>query len=519
MVIVGGAASLGMEMAASRLLAPYFGSSLYIWACLIGLILLYLTVGYYVGGRLVDRRPSGRLLYTLTTIAALWMGAIPLVSKPFLLWSQQAFSTYSEGLFIGTLVSVLLLFSVPTILLGCVSPFAIRLQVQQVGKSGRIAGMLYAISTGGSILGTFLPVLVFIPNVGTANTFLILASSLLVASVLGLVVESTIRFPERKLHQHKSLLTILLLIPLLGTTLGLQGPIKPPYTSGGSGELKAEKESAYNYIQVVQVGDETRLILNEGLGVHSIYNPHQELTRGPWDYFAVAPFFNNAPFRQEQVKDVCVIGLGAGTVPHQFNTIYGKDQVQIDGIEIDPEIVNMGRKYFDMNQPNLNVVVEDGRPYLNGTDKKYDVIGIDAYQQPYIPFQLTTTEFMQEVRNHLTSTGVAVLNAGRTGDDYRLVDAMAKTMKTVFPNVYKIDTTSRFTNTLIIATNAETSLDNFATNLQNVNNPLLRQIANNSLSSGNIREETEARAYFTDDQAPIEQLINMIIFGEVQKRQ
>src|SRR5437867_1166500 len=187
LVFVAGASSLAVELSASRLLAPYFGTSLFVWANLIGLILLYLTIGYYVGGRLSDRFPRPEVLYLLTTVAAFLIGLIPLISSPILLWSLSAFATYSVSVFYGSLVSVILLFAIPMILLGCVSPFAIRLRIEQVGKSGRTAGQLYAISTAGSILGTFLPVLFLIPTIGTYRTFFTFAVALLLISIIGMI--------------------------------------------------------------------------------------------------------------------------------------------------------------------------------------------------------------------------------------------------------------------------------------------------------------------------------------------
>ena len=149
LVFVAGACSLAVELSASRLLAPYFGTSLFVWANLIGLILLYLTIGYYIGGRLADRYPRPAVLYMLTICASILIGLIPFISRPILLWSLTSFATFSVSIFYGSLVSVILLFAVPMILLGCVSPFAIRLSVEQVIRSGRTAGQLYAISTAG----------------------------------------------------------------------------------------------------------------------------------------------------------------------------------------------------------------------------------------------------------------------------------------------------------------------------------------------------------------------------------
>ncbi len=523
LVFVSGACSLAVELSASRLLAPYFGTSLFIWANLIGLILLYLTMGYYIGGRLADRYPRPVVLYSMTAIAAFLIGVIPFLSRPILSWSQSAFATYSIGVFYGSLVSVILLFALPMIILGCVSPFAIRLRIDQLGKSGRTAGSLYAISTVGSILGTFLPVLWLIPSIGTYRTFFTFAVALLLVSVVGLAASRPANpasddangLPRRKNPFNKNVLSILLLIPMALSIFAIRGPIKPAFGSNGGGTLLAERESVYNYIQVVQVGDETQLILNEGIGIHSIYNPKSVLTGGEWDYFMIAPYFNNPPFTPAQVRKVAIIGLGAGTAVREFTDAYGP--IPIDGVEIDGTIVDLARQYFHMNEPNLHVILQDGRYWLDTTSQKYDDIAIDAYQQPYVPFQLTTREFFQTVRDHLTPTGVAVINAGRTGSDYRLVNALAATMHSVFPNVYIIDT-ARFENSEVIGTNAHTSLSNFAANIAQISNTYLEQVGANSLAYGNIREEQSRTVYFTDDRAPVEQLIDAIILGAVENQ-
>ncbi|HLI08632.1 MAG TPA: fused MFS/spermidine synthase [Ktedonobacteraceae bacterium] len=524
LVFVAGAASLAVEMSASRLLAPYFGTSLFVWANLIGLILLYLTIGYYLGGRIADRYPRPDVLYMLTVVAAFLIGLIPFISRPILDWSLSAFVNVSISVFYGSLVSVILLFAVPMILLGCVSPFAIRLRVEQVGRSGSIAGQLYAISTAGSIVGTFLPVLVLIPDIGTYRTFFTFAVALLLTSIVGLIFSRSVTGTgsdgrngngkaRRKGRFNKKLLSILLLIPMWLAMISIHGPIRPANGSNGGGTLIAERESAYNYIQVVRVGSQIQLVLNEGVGIHSIYDPNAILTGGPWDYFMVAPLFNNPPFSPQQVKRVAIIGLGAGTIAREMTAVYGP--IPIDGVEIDGTIVQLARQYFDMNEPNLHVIVQDGRYFLRTTRQHYDEIAIDAYQQPYVPFQLTTVEFFREVRAHLTSTGVAVINAGRTDTDYRLVDTLAETMRAVFPDVYIIDT-GYYENSLVIGTNQPTSMINFWANSRELTNHLLATVATYSIRLGHIREEQTAHVYYTDDRAPVEQLIDEMIFDAVQ---
>jgi predicted membrane-bound spermidine synthase len=521
LVFVAGATSLAVELSASRLLAPYFGTSLFVWANLIGLILLYLTVGYYVGGRLADRYPYPMVLYALTSVAALCIGVIPLIARPILSWSLTAFASLSVGEFYSSLVSAILLCAAPMILLGCVSPFAIRLLVGQVRESGRISGRLYAISTAGSIVGTFLPVLILIPNIGTRYTFMVFAVALLFVSVVGLIMSSiqtnnlhTINRSKKLFSDIKHMTPILLFIPLLLMLTGLQGPIKAVSGIGDGSVLVAERESLYNYIQVVRLGDSTLLALNEGLAIHSIYNPHSILTDGPWDYFSIAPYFNNPPFTPKLVRRVCIIGLGAGTIPRELTAAYGP--IPIDGVEIDPAIVDLGRAYFAMNEPNLHVIIQDGRYYMDTTSQRYDMIGLDAYQQPYVPFQLTTVEFFRTLQAHLAPTGVVMMNVGQVGTDTRLVTAMAQNLRSVFPSVYIISS-PRSSYSLVVATAAPTKLANFWINTRRLGNPVLRTVAWEVRTAGNVHAEKTAKVVFTDDRAPVEQLIDSIIFNVVQQ--
>src|SRR5579863_1170363 len=387
--------SLALEMCASRLLGAFFGTSLYIWASIIGLILIYLTVGYFIGGRLADRYPSERLLCSLTAIAALTISLLPFISQGILNWSITGLQQISVSIFVSSLLGTILLFAIPVTLLGLVSPFAIRLVTKDIQRSGRSSGSLYAISTFGSILGAFLPVLWMIPTFGVRRTLLIFGALLFAASLWGL---------RPRWRPAFVIVLILLVLPL--------GPLKDiPY-------LMYDQESLYNYIQVTQLPDGTRqLILNEGEAIHSIYYPDQNkvLTGWCWDYFLAAPYFNTG-FTPQKLHRVCIVGLAAGTIAHQYTQVYGP--VPIDGVEIDPAIVNVGRKYFNMNEPNLHIYEQDGRTFMDTTHQQYDVVAIDAFQQPYIPFQLTTREFFTEIRSHLSATGVVALNTGHTTNDY-----------------------------------------------------------------------------------------------------
>ncbi len=494
LVFVSGMTSLALEMCASRLLGAYFGTSLYIWASLIGLILVYLTVGYFIGGRLADRYPSEEALCTITAMAALSTSILPFVSQSILTWSITGLAQVSVSIFLSSLLGTILLFAVPVTLLGLVSPFAIRLATKDIVQSGRVSGSLYAISTCGSILGAFLPVLWLIPTFGVRRTLLIFGALLFAASLWGLRLRWRPAF---------ALVLLALVLPL--------GPLKDiPY-------LIYEQESLYNYIQVTQQPDGTRqLILNEGQAIHSIYypNPDTVLTGWYWDYFLAAPYFN-AGFKPQKLHRVGIIGLAAGTIAHQFTKVYGP--VPIDGVEIDPAIVNVGRKYFDMNEANLHVYVQDGRTFLDTTSARYDLVAIDAFQQPYIPFQLTTREFFTTIRSHLSSTGVVVLNTAHTTHDYRLVQAFINTMSQVFPSVSTLNVPGTF-NTEVMATVQPTSISTFRANLaQFAPTSVMGQVA--SEVSPVVREGHADRGIvFTDDRAPIEQITDQLLLSYIQQQ-
>lgn len=500
LVFIGGMCSMFLEMSASRLLAPYFGTSLFIWANLIGLVLIYLSAGYFLGGRLADRYPSMRLLSILTTIAALAAGLIPFISKPVLDWSVSGMTEVNASVFYSSLLAVILLFGVPITLLGMVSPFAVRLSTRSVGSTGRSAGGLYALSTVGSIVGTFLPVLLLIPNIGVKRTILTASVALLAASLYGL------RFWERI---GSAVPGMLLLLPLLLPQVVPLGALK--VTPG----MIYHQESFYNYIQVVQTSDGTRqLVLNEGEAIHSVYNPNQILTSWYWDYFLAMPYFN-AGERASNVKSMAIIGLAAGTIARQFTAVYGP--VPIDGVEIDPAIVDVGRRYFAMTEPNLHVHVADGRTFMRASHGTYDVVAIDAFQQPYIPFQLTTKEFFEDIRAHLSPTGVLCLNTGHTGTDYRLAQAFVNTLSQVFPSVYAFNVPNTF-NTEIVATNSPTTLTTFRDNLTRVPaDSLLGQVAAEVLPVARVARPEAGGIVFTDDQAPVEQLTDQLILNYIQQ--
>jgi len=502
-VFISGMTTLAVELSASRLLGNVFGTSNLVWANVIGLMLLYLTVGYFIGGRWADRSPKFTTLFQIILWGSFLNASIPMIARPIVTASGEAVFGAQASLALGSFISILVLFSVPVTLLGMVSPFVIRLAVTDVASSGKVVGQIYAISTLGSLLGTFLPVLFIIPELGTVRTFLLFSSILFIVAFIGLF------------WVDKRRAIFYLWMPIVVALLAvytLNGPLRPPAPNA---TLLYEEESSYNYIQVQEDTEGFRyLYLNEGQGIHSQWHPTTIFYGKTWDFFLTGPYFNEPPYTADEVESLLVIGLATGTIPRQYTTVYG--EIPIDGVEIDPKIIEAGEQFFGMNNdemPNLTSYAQDGRYILNQLDKQYTVIGIDAYRPPYIPWHLTTVEFFQEVKDHLTEDGVMVINVGRTDTDRRFVDALTNTLSYVYPSIHAMDVPYSF-NTILVATNQPTESDNLLENMQFRSddvNPILYDIL--SLGAASLVPTETNDILFTDDRAPVETLVDSLVLN------
>src|SRR5215210_6756212 len=252
LVFVVGTGSLGAEIAAVRLLSPYFGASTIVWANTIGVVLVALSIGYWLGGRWADRNPTMRGLCLLTLIAAALLAVVPFAADPLLDFAVEALDEISAGAFFGSLVAVLVLVAVPVMLLGAASPWALRLAVERVEHAGQVAGRLYALSTAGSLFGTLVSALVLIPLVGTRRTFLLFALAIALVSVWGLR-------PLRRYALAPIGIVILIMLPV--------GTLK----ASDDGKVIYETETPYQYARVVEDEDGKRTLeLNEGQAYHSV---------------------------------------------------------------------------------------------------------------------------------------------------------------------------------------------------------------------------------------------------------
>ncbi|RME56040.1 MAG: spermine synthase, partial [Deltaproteobacteria bacterium] len=378
---VCGGGALALELTASRLLAPVFGTSMIVWSAIIGSTLVDLTAGYWFGGWLADRRPEEGLLYRLMTVAAVLTGIIPFLAHPILQWGWRATNRLAVGGVVGAFFVLLLLFALPVALLGAVSPFVLRLVIPAVTSAGRTAGKLSAVATLGSLVGALLPALVLVPLFGTRHTFLVVA-----LVVIALAVWGFLRLSRQKAAALSATLGLLLALGYLPLRhIPIIAYEKAIY----------ETESVYNYIQVVERGRGSGkgvfLRLNESKNDHSVYRPNRTFTYQVWDYAAITPMLTpDFDPVEHPISRVALIGGAAGTMARILTRVYGP--VPIDHVEIDPKVIEVARKYFGLTEKNIHVHNEDGRAFLARSHERYDVVLVDAYQIPYIPFHLTTTE-------------------------------------------------------------------------------------------------------------------------------
>jgi spermidine synthase len=482
MVFVVGASSLGAEIAAARLIAPYFGASTIIWANTIATVLLALSVGYVLGGKLADRRADLNGLCVIALIAAAMLALVPFIANPFLRLSVHALGALSVGGFLGSLAAVLVLVAVPVLLLGMVSPYANRLALGRVTDAGTVTGRLYAISTAGSLVGTFASALLLIPLVGTRRTFIAFAI------VLAVVAAASAR--PRWLLLVPIAICALLAVPPPGVGADVAGA-----------RVIYSAETPYQYARVLQFGDGARwLELNEGVAIHSVYLPWSYLTGGYWDDFLVLPLAVGlgVPGR------VAILGDAAGTVARAYGHYF--PGTRVDAVELDGELTTIGKRYFHLGGPNLHLYTADARPWLASTSARYDDIFLDAYRQPYIPFYLLTREFFASVRAHLNRGGMVIVNVGHIPGSDALEKVVAATLHSVFPVVARDPVSNA--NSLVLASDASFS----GARILAGRAKLPSALAGLATTVGDrLAPPLHGGSVYTDDRAPVEWLTDLSI--------
>jgi spermidine synthase len=414
---LSGIAVTAMEISATRIVAPFVGSSSIVWTNVIGVVLAALSVGYYVGGRLAEKRPDINILLAVILGTGIFFLAVPYVANPIIraLMALTAGKSAFVQIFFGSALITVVLFGLPLVVLGMVSPFLIKVYSSAPdSKVGIAAGSISALSTVGSIIGTFLPTLWLIPQFGTKRTILVFAFLLVLLGAAGMASKNP------KMISF-ALIGFTAFTPYVGAVRPDQGMIY-------------ETESAYQYIQVRNYKGVRYLMFNQERGFQSKYDPKAVITGYYYDYFPLLPHLQG--YRKGTKVRVLLIGLAGAAISREFDHYLG-DDVVVDAIEVDPKAIEVSRQWFALDtQRHVNVINEDGRIFLDRTKNKYDLILVDAYQNAtYIPWTLTTQEFWRQVQARLKPRGIVSINVN-VWYITPLIRALANTQASIFRNVY-----------------------------------------------------------------------------------
>lgn len=494
-----GMSVMAVELGASRLLAPYFSSSQIVWTIIIGTIMIAMALGNIYGGKSADKSPNPDKLYGRILIAAVWIALIPVAGKYIVLGISALliFTVNNNFLIIAAFCACMVIFVFPLFLLGTVTPSLAKYSVSSLDDSGRTVGTLGAFNTIGSIIGTFVPTFVTIPAVGTSITFLIFAGILIVLSV--------IYFVSSRVGYKKIIISGVIFVSCCVFGHG-------DSFAFWQKDLTYEGESIYNYLQVSEDDKQVSLSTNVLFGVQSVCMKDDTLTGLYYDYAMAAPLM--VPDKNPDSMEVLILGMGTGTYATQCRKYFG--DMNIEGVEIDEKITKLSRKYFALPD-DINVTTYDGRAFLNASDRKYDVIMVDAYQDITIPFQMSSVEFFRLVKSHLNENGVMVVNMNMRGnDDGDINQYLADTISSVFGNVYTVEVDNS-TNRELFASDNNDMMGVLNDNISGIKDADLRFMMNK------VRDNSIAynagKLIMTDDNAPVELLgmkvIDKIIRDEV----
>lgn len=438
-VFVCGAVLMGLEMIGSRILAPYFGNSIFVWGSLISIFLAALTLGYYLGGVAADRWPRTHVMAALIAAPGAIIFALPFLYPTI----NRAIAQNGLGPRWDPLLASILLFLVPSVFLGTVSPFAVRLAAHAVAEVGTTAGLLYAISTAGSILGTIVTAFYLIGVAGVARTVHLLGL-VLVLLAAGMLLAG----------RRLAVAAALAVLAAGGGWLGLRGK-----AAADPGTV-FETDSFYHHIKVSDEGD-SRVMDFDNLRQSGMFRDDPARLKLMYSYYMSLAFV----FRPDPT-DVAVVGLGGGSLPKAYHKAF--PDLRIDAVEIDPEVLRVASTYFALQQdPRLRVHVQDGRLFFLKTARRYDLVFLDAYNSDTVPFHLVTREYHQEIRDRLKPGGVVAVNliSGVVGPQSKFFRALYKTLRQTFAEVYvfpvrwyRNELPTGLTNVILVATDARPRL-------------------------------------------------------------
>jgi spermidine synthase len=480
-VFVCGALVMIYEIIGSRLLSPYLGASTYVWTSLIGVILGALSLGYWLGGLIADKKPDLKILASVIFFAGGIVSATILLKDLILSFIAQM----PFGLEVKSVVAALLLFAPASVLLGFVTPYAVKLKMSALADSGKTVGRLYALSTVGSILGTFLAGFFLIPFVGSEKTLYLIG-----ATLIGL----SIALAPFALTAKNIAVLILFVMGIFVSELKV-------YFLRQTNDLH-DIDTEYSRVQVFQtVEPETKkpiraMAIDPFFTQSAMFLDSDELVLEYAQYYHLLRHF------KPDFRNTLLIGGAGYTFPRDYLAKYPNAKIEV--VEIDPQMTEIARRFFRLqDNPRLKITHQDGRIHLNQTaSDQYDLVLMDAFSSLFtVPFQLTTVEAVSQISRVLKDDGVVIFNLGGAikGDASRFLQAELKTYRQVFPKVYlfKINadfTDDRLQNMIIIACKGKNAapLTSDDPEISNLLNHLYTQEINTDLKT------------LTDDLAPVE---------------
>ncbi len=492
-VFISGAVLMSLEIVGSRVLAPNFGSSIFVWGSLISVVMAALSIGYYWGGWLSAREPSYGKLLLLLVIPGILIFFLPFIYPAVNDW----IASIDFGSRLNPLIACSVLFLLPGIFLGTISPYVIRLAATRLHTVGSTAGTLYAVSTCGSICGTLLTAFYLIPVLGVSNIIHTLGITLV---CLSLVVVPLVRLQGVSLSRA---------VATVSLTLGSMNMF---WTPAAWAKTILQKETFYHRIRVEE-DDEARYMyfdrtlqsamnLKDPTALRLIYSRYTSL---------------GFTFRPD-AKKMLIIGLGGGSIPKKIQKEF--PNIEIDAVEIDPEVIRIAKDHFNVKEgKNLRLHAQDGRLFLTRTQSQYDIILLDAYFTDAIPFHLTTKQFFELAQKRLTPNGIIVANliSAVTGPSGKIVRAFVRTQRQIYPQTYvfaarRADNVSLDTiqNVIVIATREKQRLDikEIVKRASAIDKGLFPDPIQDIALSYFDRPVPEDVPILTDDYAPTDDLLN-----------
>jgi spermidine synthase len=428
-VFTTGAVILVVEILGTRIIAPYYGTTVYVWSSLIGVTMLALTAGYFLGGYIADKRPNFDLLYGIILLSAGAVFTIPFMAPGVLT------VTNNLGSRLGALASAGILFTLPLLLLGMVSPFAVKLSINELKDAGLTAGSLYGVSTIGSFIGAISTGFFLIPTFGM-RAIIDIMTALLVIIAMGWFIAV-----------KKKKIPVAILLLLLFALAVKPHADDPSYRH--KTKVLFDKQTLYSKLKIVDyIGKYRGMIIDNAL--QTIYDRES----GEYD-IGYIKMFEAAALRRKNSKSVLAIGLGGGAI----DKIFKKKGFSVDNVEIDPVVAETAKTYFDFDG---KVIIDDGRHFVRNTKNTYDIIVLDAFNGFSIAQFLISKEAFLEMKKILNPGGMILVNTvGKLKNDGhgglpmdRLVFAVNSTLKTVFENVRIISDTYGISNYVYAASDA-----------------------------------------------------------------